>query len=267
MKANILLVAHQVSCLFPTHASFPLGHTFADRNPRLGDLCLANGLCQLSNQDARRSLNTVWSTGCTDPTYKDPSCPRYCSQIARDKGDVAWGAHVAFKCPGKQSWCCGTGAVADYGNLIGRLNSTCCGIDDLKFNISESANAYTIAAAYVMAESATSSAPTQTMMSTASVTAIVPSSSPSAQHNDSKALELGLGIGIGLGIPLLILLSMGIIFLYRRKRRSNTSIAKEDGPRGQTEAYQYRYEADGREIPFEMGIQRDPVGRYSKMDT
>jgi hypothetical protein len=106
------------------------------------------------------------------------------------------------------------------------------------------------------------------MMSAASATAIVPSSSPSAQHNDSKALELGLSIGIELGIPLLILLSMGIIFLYRRKRRrSNSSTAKEDGPRGQTEAYQYRYEADGREILFEMGIQRDPVGRYNKMDT
>jgi hypothetical protein len=171
---------------------------------------------------------------------------------------VAWGAHVAFKCPGKRSWRCGTGAVADYGNLIGRFNSTCCGIDDLKFNISESADAYTIAATYVVKESATSSAPTQTIMSAASATAIVPSSSPSAQHNDSKALELGLGIGIGLGIPLLILLSMGISLLNRRKRRSNISTAKEDG---------YRYEADGREILFEMGIQRDPVGRYSKMDT
>ncbi|KAI8957500.1 hypothetical protein F5Y11DRAFT_360786 [Daldinia sp. FL1419] len=41
-----------------------------------GDACLSTGLCL--NTIARQQSHLLWSTACTDPTFKDPSCPQYC---------------------------------------------------------------------------------------------------------------------------------------------------------------------------------------------
>ncbi|KAI1733596.1 hypothetical protein F4680DRAFT_441126 [Xylaria scruposa] len=40
------------------------------------DACLSTGLCL--NTLARQASHMLWSTGCTDPTFQDPSCPKYC---------------------------------------------------------------------------------------------------------------------------------------------------------------------------------------------
>ncbi|KAI0467776.1 hypothetical protein F4859DRAFT_224673 [Xylaria cf. heliscus] len=40
------------------------------------DACLSTGLCL--NTLATQSSHFLWATGCTDPTFLDPSCPKYC---------------------------------------------------------------------------------------------------------------------------------------------------------------------------------------------
>jgi hypothetical protein len=45
-----------------------------------GDKCLTNGLCQ-GQVDSSRKSNLFWRDGCTDPTWKDPACPRVCEGL------------------------------------------------------------------------------------------------------------------------------------------------------------------------------------------
>ena len=40
------------------------------------DACMSSGLCL--NTLSRQNDHFLWSTGCTDPTMKDPSCPQRC---------------------------------------------------------------------------------------------------------------------------------------------------------------------------------------------
>ncbi|KAI0506714.1 hypothetical protein F5B22DRAFT_622998 [Xylaria bambusicola] len=40
------------------------------------DACLSTGLCL--NTLATQASHILWATGCTDPTFLDPSCPKYC---------------------------------------------------------------------------------------------------------------------------------------------------------------------------------------------
>ena len=41
------------------------------------DLCLDNGLC-LTPADRENRLNYYWQEGCTDATWEDEVCPKYC---------------------------------------------------------------------------------------------------------------------------------------------------------------------------------------------
>ena len=40
------------------------------------DACMSSGLCL--NTLSRQNDHFLWSTGCTDPTMEDPSCPKRC---------------------------------------------------------------------------------------------------------------------------------------------------------------------------------------------
>lgn len=46
-----------------------------NRTAGSADLCLSNGLCMATNN---KYMGTIWQSGCTDPTGKDPSCPKVC---------------------------------------------------------------------------------------------------------------------------------------------------------------------------------------------
>jgi hypothetical protein len=45
-----------------------------------GDLCLTNGLCRNVGTDEAAGDNVYWQIGCTDPTFQDPACPKYCNE-------------------------------------------------------------------------------------------------------------------------------------------------------------------------------------------
>ncbi|KAJ4351517.1 uncharacterized protein N0V89_006860 [Didymosphaeria variabile] len=46
------------------------------------ELCLSNGLCMATKNEY---MGTIWQTGCTDPTGKDPSCPKMCPDTPQIK--------------------------------------------------------------------------------------------------------------------------------------------------------------------------------------
>lgn len=48
------------------------------------DQCLTNGLCLQPHQ-----WNWVWRDACTDPTFQDPSCPKFCFTSQGQNGSPA----------------------------------------------------------------------------------------------------------------------------------------------------------------------------------
>lgn len=52
----------------------------------IGDLCLTNGLC-MHKGDVDKT-NWYWRTGCTDKTWEDPACPKYCAPIGESMKPV-----------------------------------------------------------------------------------------------------------------------------------------------------------------------------------
>ncbi|KAI0384163.1 hypothetical protein F5Y04DRAFT_237355 [Hypomontagnella monticulosa] len=65
-------------------------------NAENGDACLSTGLCL--NTISRQQSHLLWATACTDPTFKDPSCPQYCHGLKLDN------AHL--KTCNDTFWCC-----------------------------------------------------------------------------------------------------------------------------------------------------------------
>ncbi|KAI1479332.1 hypothetical protein F4774DRAFT_410084 [Daldinia eschscholtzii] len=65
-------------------------------NAQNADACLSTGLCL--NTLAQQQSHVLWSTGCTDSTFKDPSCPQYCHGLEIDN------AHL--RSCNDTFWCC-----------------------------------------------------------------------------------------------------------------------------------------------------------------
>ncbi|KAI0149926.1 hypothetical protein F4776DRAFT_672092 [Hypoxylon sp. NC0597] len=62
-----------------------------------GDACLLSGLCL--NSFSRQQSHLLWATACTDPTFRDPSCPQYCHGLRFTN------AHLKA-CNDSNFWCC-----------------------------------------------------------------------------------------------------------------------------------------------------------------
>ncbi|KAI1137132.1 hypothetical protein F5Y05DRAFT_79475 [Hypoxylon sp. FL0543] len=62
-----------------------------------GDACLSSGLCL--NSLSRQQSHLLWATACSDPTFKDPSCPQYCHGLKFTN------AHLKA-CNDSNFWCC-----------------------------------------------------------------------------------------------------------------------------------------------------------------
>lgn len=59
------------------HTAIVEGHHTSCCEPN--DLCLTNGLCR--DPAVNELTNYAWFFGCTDPTFKDPSCGTYCDKF------------------------------------------------------------------------------------------------------------------------------------------------------------------------------------------
>ncbi|KAH7377262.1 hypothetical protein BKA66DRAFT_467787, partial [Pyrenochaeta sp. MPI-SDFR-AT-0127] len=193
------------------------------------DLCLTNGLCR--DPAANELTNFAWFFGCTDPTFKDPSCGAYCDKVNSGNN------HLMFQCPQPETWCCNTGAPAPAEDRINRTNTTCCSISELLFKAPEP-TVYTVAlysgtpfsvgtltrATTASLNSTTvptvsSTASSVSSASSVSVSSTRGASAPPAPQSTSPSLAIGLGTG--LGAFALLALAGGSFFIWRRRKRAS----------------------------------------------
>lgn len=201
-----------------------------------------------------------------------------------------------FQCPGAGKWCCATGYLEDYEKR-GTLNTTCCGIQDLAFDIEgDNGSVYATATIRIGLESlvtATSEAPasvtvvdatggsqlsasvstTDALMiaGSAVATASPLSSSANANTNDRPTNAVALGVGFGLGIPLTVLAVIGLIALFlrirrtRRERASDVVGAESQEDLRRTHPHAFYSEILSKEKAVEMDGRRSPVEVWTPM--
>ncbi|KAB8527818.1 hypothetical protein FH972_025469 [Carpinus fangiana] len=98
-----------MSCYYPD-GSVAWNHTACNRGAANShccawtDACLTNGYCLAASGNM---TNTLLRESCTDPTWRDPACPRYCSDRNLNGSLIMKivDAHHGVE-PG--TWCCGT---------------------------------------------------------------------------------------------------------------------------------------------------------------
>lgn len=200
---------------------------------QIGDLCLTNGMCMHKEDVDKR--NWYWRTGCTDKSWEDPACPKYCAAIepTRNTG-------LIMNCLQPESWCCAYvgGSLQDWKTRAD-INTTCCTIDDLKFNADDPIVYATATNPIRLSTQSASTSPTSTLLSTvslpASVTHADQSSTPAtsdstSESSNSTGLSTGAKVGLGVGIPVGIIgiAAIGAIFWLRRRRQATSGKASSE---------------------------------------
>jgi hypothetical protein len=227
-----------------------------------GDNCLTNGLCQ-GQRDNLRQSNLFWRNGCTDPTWSDPACPKFCKGLGKrelkyhDKmlSELTFAgptdSHGVFYCLKDDKWCCPTGGFD--GSQA--LNTTCCSRTDLSFTASDPL-VFTIAAVNMVA---TMSVPRPSATLTGALSSfIAATASPTPTHSSQNApasssppatnSKIDLYVALPLGI--LLAIALGIIFWLVKRNRKPTQEPADDAVR-MTDIYAQekelpRYELESR---------------------
>ncbi|KAH7069706.1 hypothetical protein BKA63DRAFT_555928 [Paraphoma chrysanthemicola] len=170
-------------------------------------LCLSNGMCRSANLSS--VTNYYWRIGCTDKTFTDPACGRYCAQ-------------------GGGSYCCNTGKQTPYEERVGRTNTSCCDIKDLLFKAPDPivvATASFIGQLFSIGTSMASafSPPMPSVSSISTGASMIPSPSAEASQpstdSTSKSVALSVGLGVGLGVGAVMVMCVGLVCVRRRKRQ------------------------------------------------
>ncbi|KAF2832738.1 hypothetical protein CC86DRAFT_425407 [Ophiobolus disseminans] len=189
-------------------------------------LCLSNGMCRAPKLTS--VSNYYWRIGCTDKTFSDPACGKYCAQVPFVQADDNW-KQLIWQCPGSESYCCNTGKQTLYEDRVGRTNTSCCDKKDLVFKApdpvvvgtaSSIAQPFPTMGTSIALSSPISSGSTVNLPSGAAPT---PSSSADAIQPSSlsthKSVALPVGLGVSLGLVAVIAVCVGLLIVRRRKQR------------------------------------------------
>lgn len=258
----------------------------------IGDLCLTNGLCMHKGDVDKK--NWYWRTGCTDKSWEDPACPKYCAAIGEPMQpfsirvcrltltEPTRNTGLVMNCLKPESWCCAYvgGSLQDWKSQA-PINTTCCTIDDLKFEADDPIVYATATNPIKLSTQSASISTTSTSLSSISMpttaTQADQSSLPTAggnlqQSSDPEGLSTGAKIGLGVGIPLGVIgLAAIVAFFWMRRRRaakassdappavsaSNVNHNGDMSPYHQTamkqqEATIYRHEAPSPQVAHEL---------------
>ncbi|KAF9734893.1 hypothetical protein PMIN06_008303 [Paraphaeosphaeria minitans] len=241
----------------------------------IGDLCMTNGLCMEPSNEAK-GANHYWRNGCTDKTWKDPSCPNFCWG---EEEPNHYNAFIFYCFDPKNEFCCTPQGTLEAG-VTGR-NTSCCNDEDLVFKASAPVILGTAVAALPRISSTTISSISSSASSTSTITQssfttsataveeTVTSSTPTATSESSgmsSGAKAGMGVGITLGV-LAVLAILGVLFFMRRRRenRNNAHLlsdSKANPPRYVTyeSAGTARAELEGIMLPAEMHHASDKTG-------
>ncbi|KAK3990674.1 hypothetical protein QBC44DRAFT_368640 [Cladorrhinum sp. PSN332] len=91
----------------PSATGLTPGSHSACCNQQTGDACLSTGLCL--GTWGKTPSQILWINGCTDKTWKDPSCPQYCNPAPNSTADTH---NPGLKACGDKTFCC-AGAYSD----------------------------------------------------------------------------------------------------------------------------------------------------------
>ncbi|KAF1961487.1 hypothetical protein CC80DRAFT_578074 [Byssothecium circinans] len=194
-----------------------------------GDLCLTNGLCANDGADGG---NNYWRDGCTDRTFSDEACPRYCT-----------GADIA---------CC------SYAN------STFTADDALVYTTAKFATPKITSNTSVFFSSPTSTSTSisdgTSLSTSASGSSADSSSPPQATGSDpigDGGSKLKVGLAVGLTVAGIVLISMSIAALvWRRKNTTKRAELGEYTGREQPTCHEVngyeQFELQGQETRFEL---------------
>ncbi|PVI01836.1 hypothetical protein DM02DRAFT_333850 [Periconia macrospinosa] len=196
--------------------------------------CLTNGLCRDPHQEPAE--NYYWRIGCTDPTFQDPACPRYCPGYSET-------TYLVWKCQESEKWCCNGGAVAPLDQRIHRSNTSCCSVNDLVFPAPEPV-VYATAAphstaftrstiAFTVKTSKLKSVSKLDSFMTTSVAPKISTTPPSVSDSASmttlpisayipaaSSTSNRLAIGLGVSAAVLFLITIGVILCSLRRRKA-----------------------------------------------
>ncbi|KAF2736649.1 hypothetical protein EJ04DRAFT_551190 [Polyplosphaeria fusca] len=230
------------------------------------DSCMTNGLCQKS-KDKKNGANMFLRRGCTDQTFQDPACANVC----RDVPYPGPGGMMAltYYCFDATSWCCGyAGGLRSTWPTIAPINTTCCSIDNLRFELAAPTE---FAIATFKVPSATSSLSSALSISSQSSDPVIissstmsfPTTTPTTGSQDAKSSDNRdtiLGVSIGIPIAVVILAVAGVVWYLRRRVRTR-SLQHDD--RRPAEHYAHR---EFSSPPVEMESRRPIVELPSELE-
>ncbi|KAF1988030.1 hypothetical protein K402DRAFT_453210 [Aulographum hederae CBS 113979] len=216
------------------------------------DQCVTNGLCHYTHDLVGGS--GYYAGACTDPTYRDSSCPLLCND--RVLPDVKYNTS-------QSAWqCCG---------MNPSTNRPSCPrpIGDQFFDAPPPSALSTYAVAATTSATgtiATTSHSTRTRLPssrTGSATA-----SPTSGADTSSELSTGAKAGIGVGVALgaLILVAIACFFIHRQRRKKAYAAVELDSNNSR---------AGGKSSPFpdhggrgdNVAMKMAPMGGASEMDS
>ncbi|KAI1408985.1 hypothetical protein F5Y13DRAFT_193815 [Hypoxylon sp. FL1857] len=163
-----------------------------------GDACLSSGLCL--NSLSRQQSHLLWATACTDPTFKDPSCPQYCHGLKFTN------AHLK-SCNDSNFWCCESDS-----NVL--TTAQCC---NNSFKLSQP-----VGTVIAQLQSGVGAIP----LATASPAAAAISAPPDANSSveTSTAIPSGAVAGLAVEAVILVITLAGLGFVLWRNRILNKKV-------------------------------------------
>ncbi|OBT38521.1 hypothetical protein VE00_11085 [Pseudogymnoascus sp. WSF 3629] len=251
---------------------------------RPGDICYTNGLCH-PGPDVQQGITPWYWHGCTDPTFRDPSCFSACFAITGDGVN---------SCPtyGPNKWCCyGLGGCdcqnsslvvsALAGSIITTIDLGVTSISSTKTTKTKATTTPSSASTTTPTTSPSTTAGKETTTGggatagettgktageTAGQTAgATPTETPTSEKSKSNALPIGVGVGVGGAAAIAI---AGLIFFFMRRRKQQVAAAQMIGPEPKytaaTQGPQYEMPARGGNAA-ELPSAPRPIEYYQEL--
>lgn len=195
-----------------------------------------------------------------------------------------------MNCLKPESWCCAYvgGSLQDWKSQAD-INTTCCGIDDLKFEAADPIVYATATNPIKLSTASTSTSSTSTLLSTISLplsatttqtdqSSVTTTSDIAQSSSASGGMSTGAKVGLGVGIPVGVigLAAIGAFFWLRRRRGATIPehppqvVASSAHGNGEVPPYHetamkqqestiYRHEAPSPQIAHELPAAVEPT--------
>lgn len=211
------LAQNNATCYYPdgsnSHGTACFGTTVsACCGP--GFICLGTGLCAPGADNKKSYTYPVYRSACTDQTFEDSACPRYClsSDDNQDAGQGIAQCSDGSYCCGRAYDCC-TNTTSTF-----KINAATTPVTTIPYGPSTTSSS----------KSATSTTVTTTGAAAATTAPSASSSTTASSASQSSSHSVAIGVGVGVGVGAAILL-VGVLLFFLRRRRQYKGHSKVAG--------------------------------------